>query len=194
MSDPVADFLAREQGVLAGIDDYTLDVAPLEGALINGPDFVNNFVGAVDSELHTHEQRSVDQTATWMSTGTTPSPLTVGSSPKIEPEKIKKWREDQKEVLERKDAEEEKKKNEMRATAKKEMSDWYNQREDRLVKTKMLNRKAEEEFIADRDSVKEGAEWERIAKLCDFNVKNSKSASDLSRLRSLLLQLKGRKE
>lgn len=38
------------------------------------------------------------------------------------------------------DAEEEKKKNEMRATAKKEMSDWYNQREDRLVKTKMLNR------------------------------------------------------
>lgn len=67
-----------------------------------GPDFVNNFVGAVDSELHTHEQRSVDQTATWMSTGTTPSPLTVGSSPKIEPEKIKKWREDQKEVLERK--------------------------------------------------------------------------------------------
>lgn len=55
-------------------------------------------------------------------------------------------------------------------------------------------RKAEEEFIADRDSSKDGAEWDRIAKLCEFNSKNSKSSSDLSRLRGLLLQLKSQKE
>uniref|UniRef100_A0A183ESH2 Clathrin light chain n=1 Tax=Gongylonema pulchrum TaxID=637853 RepID=A0A183ESH2_9BILA len=42
--------------------------------------------------------------------------------------------------------------------------------------------------------LKEGEEWDRIAKLCEFNSKNSRSTSDLSRLKSILLQLKTPKE
>ncbi len=33
-------------------------------------------------------------------------------------------------------------------------------------------------------------DWERVARLCDFNPKNSKCAKDVGRFRSLLLQLK----
>ncbi len=49
---------------------------------------------------------------------------------------------------------------------------------------------AEQELIAERDAVMPGAEWERITKLCEFNPKNAKNMKDVSRLRSMLLQLK----
>ncbi|VDO57849.1 unnamed protein product [Onchocerca flexuosa] len=40
----------------------------------------------------------------------------------------------------------------------------------------IILRKAEEDFISDREALKDGAEWERIAKLCEFNAKNSKTS------------------
>ena len=35
-----------------------------------------------------------------------------------------------------------------------------------------------------------GTEWERVAKLCDFNPKTARNTKDVSRLRSVILQLK----
>lgn len=57
-----------------------------------------------------------------------------------EPEKIKKWREEQKTRLEEKDREEEKKKEELREQAKKELEDWYKHHEETISKTKASNR------------------------------------------------------
>lgn len=57
-----------------------------------------------------------------------------------EPEKIKKWREDQKTRLEEKDREEEKKKEELREQAKKELEDWYKHHQETISKTKSSNR------------------------------------------------------
>lgn len=57
-----------------------------------------------------------------------------------EPEKIKKWREEQKTRLEEKDREEEKKKLELREDAKKELEDWYKHHEESISKTKASNR------------------------------------------------------
>lgn len=57
-----------------------------------------------------------------------------------EPEKIRKWREDQKTRLEEKDREEEKKKEELREQAKKELEDWYKHHEETISKTKSSNR------------------------------------------------------
>lgn len=42
----------------------------------------------------------------------------------------------------------------------------------------------------DREADVAGQEWERIAKLCDFNPKSSKNTKDVSRMRSIILQLK----
>lgn len=53
-----------------------------------------------------------------------------------------------------------------------------------------LFRNAEKQFVAETDEIEPGTEWERIAKLCDFNPKSNKSSRDVSRMRSIILQLK----
>lgn len=78
--------------------------------------------------------------------------------PREEPEKIKKWREEQVKRLEEKgnffrylncivfiwlicvDKEEEKKKLEWREIAKKELEEWYRNHEEAIAKTKAANR------------------------------------------------------
>lgn len=57
-----------------------------------------------------------------------------------EPEKIKRWREEQKKRLEEKDREEELKKTELREQARKELEDWYKHHEESIAKTKTTNR------------------------------------------------------
>lgn len=57
-----------------------------------------------------------------------------------EPEKIKKWREEQKQRIALKDAEDEKKMKEMREVAKHELEEWYKNRKEQLVKTIENNR------------------------------------------------------
>merc|ERR1711976_975931 len=108
----------------------------------------------------------------------------------VEPEKIRKWREDQKLRLEQKDAEAETKKAEWREVAKKELEDWYKHREEQLEKSKKNNREAEAVFIRERDDSIPGHEWERICRLCEFNPKAARNQKDISRMRSILLQLK----
>jgi len=51
-------------------------------------------------------------------------------------------------------------------------------------------RNAEKQLVADDDEIEPGTEWERIAKLCDFNPKANKGSKDVSRMRSIILQLK----
>ena len=51
-------------------------------------------------------------------------------------------------------------------------------------------RNAEKQFVAETDEIEPATEWERIAKLCDFNPKSSKTSKDVSRMRSIILQLK----
>lgn len=109
---------------------------------------------------------------------------------RAEPEKIVQWREEHNKMLEEKDQNEQLKQQEWRDAARKELDDWERNRLEQLEKTKANNRTAEKEFVAERDENRPGSEWERVAKLCDFNPKSSKSTKDVSRMRSTLLQLK----
>jgi len=59
-----------------------------------------------------------------------------------------------------------------------------------LEKTKAGNREAEEAFLKDSTESKEGAQWEKICKLCDFNPKSNRNCKDTARMRSIFLQLK----
>lgn len=201
MSDFVAEFLAEEQEAFAGLEANDIPGLDPEPVFDNGPanddERPAGMIGAGDS--------GVDLTALESGIGiaggpqanrlsANPSPAPVGREGAPEPEKIRKWREEQKFILEKRDQAEEKKMQEMRDVAANELHEWYAQRANRLTKTKAANRKSEAEFIAERDSVKEGAEWERITKLCDINAKNTKSSSDLSRLKSLFIGLIERKQ
>ncbi|XP_051993465.1 clathrin light chain A-like isoform X2 [Xyrauchen texanus] len=49
---------------------------------------------------------------------------------------------------------------------------------------------AEEAMVSELDENSPGTEWERVARLCDFNPKSSKQAKDISRMRSVLISLK----
>ena len=169
-SDPAAEFLAREQAELAKIEnnDFGSDFTSFDAPIQEAPqvETSNDFYSAISQT----------------------DKLTQ------EPEKIKKWREEQKVRIETKDAEEEVKKREWKEAAKKEIEDWYKNRQDQLNKTrennKIANKAAEAELNAPFDSSAKNVEWDRIAKLCDFNPKANKNTKDVNRLRSILLQLK----
>jgi len=185
-ADPAAEFLAREQEELAGLeDDITTSTTPNTSIVNNN----NN-----DNGDSPHVVTNGISTSSDMDLRRSPSP-TFNSQPsqrvaREEPEKIRRWREEQQKRLQKKDEDEEKKKGEMREAARKELDEWYKNHDEQVVKTRQSNRSAEKELVADTEPMAPGTEWERIAKLCDFNPKASKHTKDISRMRSIILQVK----
>ncbi|XP_059483145.1 clathrin light chain isoform X4 [Neocloeon triangulifer] len=172
--DPAAEFLAREQDQLAGLED---ELEPISSAPNPLPE---------ESELESkpEEVNGYEEPA-------------ASVSPKVakeEPEKIRKWREEQKQRLEEKDAAEAEAIEKLRLQAREELDEWYKNHNEAKTKTKAANREsamnAEKQFVAATDEIEPGTEWERIAKLCDFNPKSSKGCKDVTRMRSIILQLK----
>jgi len=111
---------------------------------------------------------------------------------KVEPESIRKWREEFKQRIADADEKEQTLKDEWLAKAEQEADEWRRQRNEMLEKTKKANREAEQIFIEERESrSKEGgdADWSKVSDLCDFNPKTSKGSKDTSRMRSLFLHL-----
>ncbi|XP_069106408.1 clathrin light chain A-like isoform X2 [Argopecten irradians] len=196
--DPAAAFLAREQTELAGLEDDNFGVD--SSAPQQQTDNFDPFTGGATEDQGLMGGNQEFET-TNQQQETTEENLTNGPSDmysiiaqqdreRSEPEKIRIWREEQVLKLEAKDKEEEKKQQEMRDAAKKELDDWYKHNQEQLEKTKENNRAAEEAFVKDRDETQPGGEWEKICRLCEFNPKNSKNTKDISRLRGILLQLK----
>ncbi|XP_032784096.2 clathrin light chain isoform X4 [Daphnia magna] len=174
--DPAAEFLAREHDQLAGLEDLIPAVSqpePVEAIQVSG---LSNQLSGMGLKENGY------------------APQMSNSVPREEPEKIRKWREEQKLRLERKDEEEERKKKEMKEAAKKELEEWYKHHKEAIDKTRSANREAainaEKELIGTPTEIEPGQEWERIAKLCDFNPKASRNNKDVSRMRSIILQLK----
>jgi len=118
---------------------------------------------------------------------------------KIEPESIRKWREEFNQRLMSADEKEASDKQQMLDQAKLELEDWAKQRKDTLEKTKIANRESETAFIEERESRSKGEilpgdiDWTKTSELCDFNPKSSKGSKDTSRMRSLFLHLREQK-
>lgn len=194
--DPAEEFLAREKDQLAGLED---EIPPISMAAPVATSNVEDDLSGNFGNLKVGPGNDVESSFEIIDTvGQLNEPLappvTETSAPvqpvKEEPEKIKKWREEQKARLEEKDAEEERKKEDWREAAKKELEEWYKHHAEAISKTKTTNRNAEKQFVAEADEMEPGTEWERIAKLCDFNPKSSRTSKDVSRMRSIILQLK----
>lgn len=215
--DPAAEFLAREQNALAGLEDELagnggaaaengdvtqLKTEPLglEFESTGSFEMINNDADAtvglpdysataeLDADINAAFSNSPNAYEEDLNDDF--SGYTVPKQVTEEPERIRKWREEQKTRLEEKDREEERKREELREQARKELEDWYKHHEEAISKTKAANRNAEKQFVAETDEIEPGTEWERIAKLCDFNPKTNKSSKDISRMRSIILQLK----
>ncbi|XP_054154464.1 clathrin light chain-like [Oppia nitens] len=199
--DPAADFLAREQNVLAELEDdfefptNTKDLSQkINGSFANGDadedQFMNGPNGLTNGDESTHDDFNVLTNNAINSSQSSDNTTIKEVEIREEPEKIRKWREDQQKLLEEKDREEAKKKEELKQTAKHELEEWYARYAEQLEKSKINNRNAEKEWVAERDTEVEGQEWEKIAKMCDFNPKSTRNTKDTTRMRSILLQLK----
>uniref|UniRef100_A0A2C9K0D3 Clathrin light chain n=1 Tax=Biomphalaria glabrata TaxID=6526 RepID=A0A2C9K0D3_BIOGL len=226
--DPAADFLAREQSELAGLEDdnenfnsgqqfgnqdfdsfgqepLALQQNTSDGLgdfeILGGGGGIDGFGADSGAQQYMGFNENISQNELSQNG---PSNMYEAISQqdtlRAVPEKIKIWREEQKSRLEKKDIEEEKRKLELKEKAKKELDDWYKHHAEQLEKTKENNRKhndvtesqgaAENAFVKDRDEKIPGQSWEKITRLCEFNPKNSKNSKDVSRFRSILLQLK----
>merc|ERR1711910_148031 len=171
--DDAAEFLAKEQEELGEIGE-DLGLAPPQeiAAFKEEPDF------SVDGM-----QDSGDLT----------SGMSNLNIVREEPEFLKKWKVEQEERLKLKDEDEEVMKEKLRLQARQELEDWYTRYEAQLKKTKSTNREAESDFVAEvggMNHIEPGPECERVSKHCDFSAKAPGHTKDVSRMRSILLQLK----
>ncbi|XP_052634569.1 clathrin light chain A isoform X2 [Harpia harpyja] len=201
--DPAAAFLAQQENEIAGIENdegYSiLDSGEVPSALQvpEGPDS-GAVDGVVNGDVYQESNGPIDSYAA----------ISQVDRLQSEPESIRKWREEQKERLEQLDANSRKQEAEWKEKAIKELEEWYARQDEKLQKTKVSNRvadeafykqpfadvigyvAAEEAFVNDAEDIFPGTEWERVAQLCDFNPKSSKQAKDVSRMRSVLISLK----
>ncbi|KAG8595024.1 hypothetical protein GDO81_001394 [Engystomops pustulosus] len=186
--DPAAAFLAQQESEIAGIDYdegfSILDSGDVPSALHDGTAASEEEEGDEDGVLNGDFYQE--------SNGPTDSYAAISQADRLqaEPESIRKWREEQRSRLEILDANSRKQETEWKEKAGKELEEWYTRQDELLQKTKANNRAAEEAFVSDAEETAPGTEWERVARLCDFNPKSSKQAKDVSRMRSVLISLK----
>ncbi|CAG5991946.1 unnamed protein product [Menidia menidia] len=193
--DPAAAFLAQQESEIAGIENDGEGFGALEG--VDGPQpphpQTDNYDGFED------EPATVNGDMFQESNGPTDNYAAIAQVDiqRQEPESLRKWREEQKTRLEALDTASKAAEAEWREKAKKELEDWHVHQNDQMEKNKANNRlcpslarASEEAFLAETDGDSPGSEWERVARLCDFNPKTNKQAKDVSRMRSVLISLK----
>ncbi|XP_029621990.1 clathrin light chain A isoform X3 [Salmo trutta] len=184
--DPAAAFLAQQESEIAGIENdegfSILDSGEVPTSLDNNltGDANDAVDGAVNGDLNEESNGPSDAY----------SAISSADRLQAEPESLRKWREEQRERLEVLDANSRKQESEWKDKAKVELEEWHTRQDEQLEKTKVNNRAAEEAMLSDMDENNPGTEWERVARLCDFNPKSSKQAKDVSRMRSVLISLK----
>ncbi|CAF1220122.1 unnamed protein product [Adineta steineri] len=191
--DPAAEFLEREKrelGDITGNGDATSFDDPFNSKPTN-----NNNNNLLTNGTHSPMLNTDGSVSPVPSNGSQYQAL----SQLNEPETIRKWREEFATRIEKKDTEEEIKRKEMREQAKKELDDFHKQRIEQLERTKGQNRTNNRTFEDDlfnngkNDSTASNGkfnDWDKITSLCEFNPKNNRSQKDLTRYRSVLLQLK----
>ncbi|XP_072260653.1 clathrin light chain A isoform X3 [Pyxicephalus adspersus] len=199
--DPAAAFLAQQESEIAGIENddgfSILDSGEVPVSMHDGPTGECGD-GVVNGEFYQESNGPTDSYAA----------ISHADRLQAEPESIRKWREEQRSRLEALDANSRKQETEWKEKATKELEEWYTRQDELLQKTKANNRvadeafykqpfadvigyvAAEEAFVSDVEESSPGTEWERVARLCDFNPKSSKQSKDVSRMRSVLISLK----
>lgn len=189
-SDPVSEFLAREQTALAEFgEDFVAprETPPTQQMPLNNFE-ENGFLPSDDGPItngtygldgsRQNSNANLDM-AFMNSEGGMNEELrnfsnsrSQSTQPHEEPEKIRKWREQQKELIEKKDKEEEKKKEELRQQARKELEQFYAQRKAELEQRKKQNRERQSAHEKSSKPAEEkeavGAPaWERVARMIE---------------------------
>lgn len=106
------------------------------------------------------------------------------------PEKIRMWEENQKQMLEKKDLDEQEAIEKLRQDGKQELDTWYKNHESSLEKTRAM--RASDSEATDTNGNTESEDWKSIANLIEFSQAKAGKVSgrDTTRMRNIFLQLK----
>ncbi|XP_073401167.1 clathrin light chain B isoform X2 [Dendrobates tinctorius] len=184
--DPAAAFLAQQESEIAGIENDEGFGAVLVGSQASSME--QSDLGGFDDLVTTPVNGDFDQDLGGANDGY----AAIAQADRLiqEPESLRKWREEQKVRLEELDAAAKVTEQEWREKAKKDLEEWYLRQSEQIEKNKVTNRASDEALVSETKDEESGSEWERVARLCDFNPKSSKQSKDVSRLRSVLISLK----
>ncbi|XP_069620307.1 clathrin light chain B isoform X2 [Ranitomeya imitator] len=184
--DPAAAFLAQQESEIAGIENDEGFGAVLVGSQASSME--QSDLGGFDDLVTTPVNGDFDQDLGGANDGY----AAIAQADRLiqEPESLRKWREEQKVRLEELDAAAKVTEQEWREKAKKDLEEWYLRQSEQIEKNKVTNRASDEALVSETKDEDAGSEWERVARLCDFNPKSSKQSKDVSRLRSVLISLK----
>lgn len=184
--DPAAAFLAQQESEIAGIENDEGFGAVLVGSQASSME--QSDMGGFDDLVTTPVNGDIGQEPGGFSDGY----AAIAQADRLtqEPESLRKWREEQKVRLEELDAAAKVTEQEWREKAKKDLEEWYQRQSEQIEKNKVTNRASDEALVSETKDEDIGTEWERVARLCDFNPKSSKQSKDVSRLRSVLISLK----
>ncbi|XP_036417384.1 clathrin light chain B isoform X5 [Colossoma macropomum] len=172
--DPAAAFLAQQQSEIAVIENEADGLGVAEDAFGGAP------TTAVNGDMFQDSNGEADSYAA----------ISQVDQQRQEPESLRKWREEQKTRLEELDSASKAAEAEWKEKAKKELEDWHLHQQEQMEKNKTNNRASEDAFLKECDDDSPGSEWEKVARLCDFNPKTSRQTKDVSRMRSVLISLK----
>ncbi|XP_055744042.1 clathrin light chain B isoform X2 [Salvelinus fontinalis] len=191
--DPAAAFLAQQESEIAVIENDDEGVGALEGSVeqppaADSPATVEYDTGFTEASAATVNGDMFELESNGLSDSY--AAIAQVDSLRAEPESLRKWREEQKARLEQLDSASKAAEAEWKEKAKKELEDWHVHQIEQMEKNKSNNRESEEAFLSEADGDSPGTEWERVARLCDFNPKTNKTAKDVSRMCSVLIALK----
>ncbi|XP_017561732.1 clathrin light chain B isoform X4 [Pygocentrus nattereri] len=189
--DPAAAFLAQQQSEIAVIENEadglgvaegteTVDFTSCPSSFIEADAFGGAPTTAVNGDMFQDSNGEADSYAA----------IAQVDQQRQEPESLRKWREEQKTRLEQLDSASKAAEAEWKEKAKKELEDWHLHQQEQMEKNKANNRASEDAFLKECDDDSPGSEWEKVARLCDFNPKTSRQTKDVSRMRSVLISLK----
>lgn len=187
LGDPAAEFLQQEEDQLRelGIDENQFGDGEGEGEFQPAENDDGDIMGEFEN-LGGDDAAPAEPVVNGY---TEPAPV-IQIQPTEEPESLRIWREEKAASLKKQEEEELENHQQWTDRAKKELEDWYNHYNEQLDKTRTENKAAEQQFVEEMTDTKPGNEWEKVSRFCDFNPKNSKNTKDVSRMRSMLLQLK----
>ncbi|XP_039532535.1 clathrin light chain B isoform X2 [Rhinichthys klamathensis goyatoka] len=189
--DPAAEFLAQQENEIAVIENDSAGFGfgaledddgppPADTYTFIGGDFGGAPATAVNGDMFQDTNGTTDGY----------SAIAQVDMLRQEPESLRKWREEQKSRLEELDSASKAAEAVWRDKARKELEDWHVHQNEQMEKNKANNKASEEAFLKECDDDSPGTEWEKVARLCDFNPKTSRMTKDVSRMRSVLISLK----
>uniref|UniRef100_A0A1D1Z0I6 Clathrin light chain n=1 Tax=Anthurium amnicola TaxID=1678845 RepID=A0A1D1Z0I6_9ARAE len=219
-TDPTADFLAREQALLGadaalfsnsnhtitsstsneleGFPDIT--TSPASNVLSPPVSNISNANSASDySAFHSEFPPVEIESQELYSNSNGKAPLSLSSNgihhiEEEDPEIIRQWREQQREIVAKRDETSEAKKRETLSVARDAIDKFYEEYNEKKARTHEQNKQDEETFLRERDDLTSGTSWERICKQIDLSTVQSKTTNkhvkDVSRFKELLLSLK----